>query len=145
MANRRRKRKWRVASKKKKLPPLDTVFNCPFCGHEKTVDCKILRDSSIGIVECRWCTAKHECVISHLEEEIDVYSKWIDALEEVQEKVRVETATEDIEKEEERARKKVRREEKKWENIETPLPSAKYRRHIRPKPAIEFTDDDDDE
>lgn len=67
---------------KKKRGKLDKVFDCPFCGHEQTVDCYIERDAKIGRVECRVCSAKYRSIITHLDEEIDLYHKWIDACEE---------------------------------------------------------------
>eukprot|EP00177_Eucheuma_denticulatum_P002512 GFKZ01004508.1.p1 GENE.GFKZ01004508.1~~GFKZ01004508.1.p1 ORF type:complete len:148 (+),score=28.06 GFKZ01004508.1:56-445(+) len=66
---------------KKKSAKLEKIFDCPFCGHEQTVDCIIERDVSIGRVECRMCGVKYSTIINRLEEEIDVYSKWIDACE----------------------------------------------------------------
>lgn len=68
---------------KKKTAKLDRVFDCPFCGHEKSVDCVIERDVKVGKVECRVCGVKYKSTVHHLEEEIDVYSKWIDALDDV--------------------------------------------------------------
>jgi len=67
---------------KKKTAKLEKIFDCPFCGHEQTVDCVIERDISVGKVECRVCGVKFSSMIHKLEEEIDVYGKWIDALEE---------------------------------------------------------------
>lgn len=66
---------------KKKAPKLDTIFDCPYCGHEKTVDCVIDKSTSIGKVKCRICGVSHESVINKLEEAIDVYANWIDACE----------------------------------------------------------------
>lgn len=67
---------------KKKASKLDKVFDCPFCGHEQTVNCYIERDSKVGRVECRMCGVKYKSTITHLDEEIDVYHKWLDACEE---------------------------------------------------------------
>lgn len=66
---------------KKKVAKLEKIFDCPFCGHEQTVDCVIERDINLGKVECRVCGVKYSSIIHRLEEEIDVYSKWIDACE----------------------------------------------------------------
>lgn len=76
----KRKRATKPAPKKKsaKLP---TVFDCPYCGHEKSVDCIIEKGSSIGRVKCRTCGVSYECVINKLEEAVDVYANWIDACE----------------------------------------------------------------
>lgn len=67
---------------KKKAAKLDKVFDCPFCGHEQTVNCFIERESKLGRVECRVCGVKFKSTITHLDEEIDVYHKWLDACEE---------------------------------------------------------------
>ncbi len=122
------------------------------------MDCRIVRDDSVGIVECRKCTAKHECVINHLEEEIDVYSRWIDALEQMQDKVREEVRGEegggDVEEEEEdddddddelenrRARKRARKSDREWTKGGN---RADKGRETRPKPVVVFTDDEIDE
>lgn len=67
---------------KKKMSKLDKTFDCPFCGHEQTVECCIQRDIKFGRVECRVCGVKYNTVITHLDEEIDLYHKWLDACEE---------------------------------------------------------------
>lgn len=76
----KRKRATKPPSKKK-VAKLEKIFDCPFCGHEQTVDCVIERDINLGKVECRVCGVKYSSIIHRLEEEIDVYSKWIDACE----------------------------------------------------------------
>lgn len=67
---------------KKKTAKLPKIFDCPFCWHEKSVECYIQRDDNLGKIECRVCGVKFTCNIHSLDEEIDVYSKWIDACEE---------------------------------------------------------------
>lgn len=67
---------------KKKRAKLNKHFDCPFCGHEGTVDCYLERDENLGRVECRVCGAKFRAIINHLDEEVDLYHKWIDACEE---------------------------------------------------------------
>lgn len=67
---------------KKKRAKLNKHFDCPFCGHEGTVDCYLERDEKVGRVECRVCGAKFRAIINHLDEEVDLYHKWIDACEE---------------------------------------------------------------
>ncbi|CAN8076273.1 unnamed protein product [Agarophyton chilense] len=64
---------------KKKAAKLEKVFNCPFCGHEESVECKISKSENTGSVECRLCGVRYSTTIGRLEEEIDVYYKWIDA------------------------------------------------------------------
>lgn len=66
---------------KKKRGRLDKIFDCPFCSNEKTVDCVLERDSNIGRVECRVCSAKFRTIITRLDEEVDLYHKWMDACE----------------------------------------------------------------
>lgn len=63
---------------KPKKPVLDRVFNCPFCGHEKTVDCTISKSKGIGSVSCRVCQASYTAEVTHLDEAVDVYAEWID-------------------------------------------------------------------
>lgn len=66
---------------KKKRGKLAKIFDCPFCGHEGTVDCNLDHDNKIGSVECRVCGAKFRSLITRLDEEVDLYHKWIDACE----------------------------------------------------------------
>lgn len=75
MAKRKRSRK---PPPKKKAEKLDTIFDCPFCGNEKCVEASIERRSSLGMVRCRMCDAKHSSKINTLEEAVDVYAAWID-------------------------------------------------------------------
>lgn len=66
---------------KKKTAKLEKIFNCPICGHEESVECFIDRGANMGVVECRTCGAKYSALIHSIEEEVDVFAKWIDALE----------------------------------------------------------------
>mmetsp|Transcript_4910 Transcript_4910/g.13198 ORF Transcript_4910/g.13198 Transcript_4910/m.13198 type:complete len:130 (-) Transcript_4910:671-1060(-) len=79
----RRMGKRKKASKpppKAKRPTLEKVFDCPFCGHEQCVECDMKRAKGIGKVECRLCKEVYEKKISHLDDAIDVYSDWVDAI-----------------------------------------------------------------
>jgi transcription elongation factor Elf1 len=39
-----------------------TTFDCPFCNHEKAVDCKIDKDTSIGSIRCRVCNESYQMI-----------------------------------------------------------------------------------
>uniref|UniRef100_A0A5S6QV99 Transcription elongation factor 1 homolog n=1 Tax=Trichuris muris TaxID=70415 RepID=A0A5S6QV99_TRIMR len=60
---------------------LDTVFNCPFCNHEKSCEAIMDRNRNVGRIECRVCKESFQADINHLTEPVDVYSEWIDACE----------------------------------------------------------------
>ncbi|KAI5062283.1 hypothetical protein GOP47_0022822 [Adiantum capillus-veneris] len=66
---------------KKKMEKLSTVFSCPFCNHESSVECRMDRKNSIGEVNCRICQEHYTTQIDALSEPIDVYSDWIDECE----------------------------------------------------------------
>ncbi|SPC61133.1 related to ELF1  len=67
----------------KEPAPLDTVFTCLFCNHEKAVSCKIDDKARIGYLSCKVCGQKFSADTSPLDQPIDVYSLWIDACEDV--------------------------------------------------------------
>jgi len=79
MAKRKSKRK--PAMKRKAIEPLDTLFNCPFCNHEKSCEVKMDRNRNAGRISCRICAEDFQTTITYLSEPIDVYSEWIDACE----------------------------------------------------------------
>ncbi|RWR90478.1 transcription elongation factor 1 [Cinnamomum micranthum f. kanehirae] len=66
---------------KKRLDKLDMVFNCPFCNHEKTVDCLFDRGNKIAELSCGVCKESYNTSINNLTEAVDVYSEWIDECE----------------------------------------------------------------
>ncbi|KAL6043826.1 Transcription elongation factor 1 [Balamuthia mandrillaris] len=76
------KRKSRKKPVKRVAAKVPTAFDCPFCNHEKAVECKIDKENSIGIVSCNICSAEYKMVTNYLTEPIDVYSEWIDRCEE---------------------------------------------------------------
>ncbi|KAL1925201.1 uncharacterized protein VTP21DRAFT_84 [Calcarisporiella thermophila] len=78
MGKRKSKRKPMV---RRKLT-LDTVFDCLFCNHEKTIECRLDKDSKVGHLKCKVCDVSFQCNINYLSEPIDVYSEWIDACNE---------------------------------------------------------------
>ncbi|KAI9281194.1 hypothetical protein BY458DRAFT_429973, partial [Sporodiniella umbellata] len=67
------KRKTKRKPQRKLKEKLDTQFNCVFCNHENSVDCKIDNTNKLG----------H---LNYLDEPVDVYSAWIDACEDVNKK-----------------------------------------------------------
>ncbi|PWN91226.1 Elf1-domain-containing protein [Acaromyces ingoldii] len=77
----KRKKSTRNVGGSKKREPLDTVFKCLFCKHEKAVTCKI-SDGNATLI-CKICGQSFSCRTNALTAPIDVYSEWIDATEEV--------------------------------------------------------------
>ncbi|WFD40459.1 AAA ATPase Elf1 [Malassezia japonica] len=59
---------------KAKTPPLDTVFTCLFCNHDKAVSCKIDDKARIGYLSCKICGQKFSADTDTLSQPIDVYS-----------------------------------------------------------------------
>ncbi|EFJ27375.1 hypothetical protein SELMODRAFT_84637 [Selaginella moellendorffii] len=60
---------------------LPSVFSCPFCNHESSVECRMDRKNAVGEASCRICQEKYSTQIDALSEPIDVYSEWIDECE----------------------------------------------------------------
>jgi len=82
------RRKTRKAPVKKKLRlEVPKSFDCPFCNHEKTVECKMDREKQIGQIRCSVCDASYQMLINFLSEPVDVYSEWIDQCEAENEQV----------------------------------------------------------
>jgi len=79
MGRRRSKRK--PPPKKKLTGILDTLFDCPFCNHEKSCDVKIDRQNNSAMIQCTVCMEDYKCAVNYLSEPVDVYSEWIDACE----------------------------------------------------------------
>eukprot|EP01083_Nonionella_stella_P014525 40773_1 len=79
----RRKSKKRVI--KMKAQSVSKIFDCPFCNHSKTVECKLDKRKNIGTINCRICTVSFQTIIHHLSEPVDVYSDWIDECQKVNE------------------------------------------------------------
>lgn len=77
----RRKKARKPPPKRKAIEPLDVVFNCPFCNHEKSCEVKMDRNRNTGIISCRVCLEDFQTSINYLSEPVDVYSDWIDACE----------------------------------------------------------------
>ncbi|XP_025684169.1 transcription elongation factor 1 homolog isoform X2 [Arachis hypogaea] len=84
----KRKSRKKAAAPKKKREKLETVFSCPFCNHENSVECHICDGFSdmknmIGELACRICQESFSTAITALSEPIDIYSEWIDECERV--------------------------------------------------------------
>ncbi|KAF2347119.1 Transcription elongation factor 1 [Trinorchestia longiramus] len=77
----RRKSNRKPPPRKKNIVPLDTMFNCPFCNHEKSCEVDIDHERNTARVGCRICMEDFQCTVHYLMEPVDVYNEWIDACE----------------------------------------------------------------
>lgn len=77
----RRKKASKPPPKRKIIEKLDTMFNCPFCNHERSCEVKLDRQRNTGLISCTVCLEDFQTSINYLSEAIDVYSEWIDACE----------------------------------------------------------------
>jgi len=75
------KRKKAKPPPKKRRLTVPKSFDCPFCNHEQSVECKLIREKNMGQILCNTCNTTFEAPITYLSEPIDVYSDWIDACE----------------------------------------------------------------
>lgn len=76
------KRKSKQASVSRKVTtPLDIMFNCPFCNHERSCEVRSDKTKNIARIVCNICNEEFTTNITYLSEPIDVYSDWIDACE----------------------------------------------------------------
>merc|ERR1712154_13072 len=60
---------------------LDTMFDCPFCNHEKGCEVKMEKTKNTGRIQCTVCNEDFQAAINFLSEPLDVYNEWIDACE----------------------------------------------------------------
>jgi len=70
---------------KKAKAKVATSFNCPFCNHPKTVECKMDKKKMEGRVECRVCDVAFDMIINHLTDPVDIFHEWLDTIEEAKE------------------------------------------------------------
>ncbi len=49
----RRKSNRKAPAKRKATEPLDIVFTCPFCNHEKSCDVTMEKNKNVGTIKCR--------------------------------------------------------------------------------------------
>jgi transcription elongation factor Elf1 len=75
----KRKSKKKVTGKVKDTVP--KIFKCPFCAHDGSVEAKLDRKAETGVVSCRVCGESFQSRITTLDDPVDVYTAWIDALE----------------------------------------------------------------
>lgn len=76
-----RKAKAVGVKKTKGMQKLDTQFQCPFCGHGTSVECRIDKKIQIGEAFCWNCLERFCTQIHALTEPIDIYADWIDECE----------------------------------------------------------------
>ncbi len=60
----RRKSSRKPAPKKKLLQPLEKVFTCPFCNHEKSCDVKMELEKNTAYIKCNVCSEDFQTVIN---------------------------------------------------------------------------------
>ncbi|KAK3234976.1 hypothetical protein CYMTET_54797 [Cymbomonas tetramitiformis] len=77
------KRKSKAPTETKKILKVPTSFNCPFCNHGSSVECRIDREAENGEVRCRVCSEGFQMKINNLTDPVDIYSDWIDECERV--------------------------------------------------------------
>jgi transcription elongation factor Elf1 len=58
----RRKSKRKAPTKKNGIVPLDTMFTCPFCNHEKSCEVKLEKDKNVGTITCGVCSEDFQTV-----------------------------------------------------------------------------------
>lgn len=72
------KRKSSKVIKKVKREVVAKIFDCPFCNHERSVECKFDKIAETAMLFCRMCKVTYLTTINNLTEPIDVFSEWID-------------------------------------------------------------------
>ena len=80
------KKKTRRKVIKPPQPKLDTVFNCYKCGTKKTIEVKYNRKEKIATLRCKACGIKFETNIRPADAYIDIYYRWIDHIQEEENK-----------------------------------------------------------
>lgn len=66
-------------------PKVERVFDCPFCCHSKTVEVKLQRPQKKATLKCRICKDNYEFGITKLMLEVDVFCRWIDECQRINE------------------------------------------------------------
>uniref|UniRef100_A0A5S6QA28 Transcription elongation factor 1 homolog n=1 Tax=Trichuris muris TaxID=70415 RepID=A0A5S6QA28_TRIMR len=56
----------------KNIQPLDALFDCSFCNHERTCEVTMGREHSAALMKCRICMEEFQTVINYLSEPTDV-------------------------------------------------------------------------
>lgn len=65
----------------KKREKLDATFDCPVCNDSKSTDYRADKKANVGTIYCRSCFASFTQSINGLSEAIDLYSDWVDSIE----------------------------------------------------------------
>jgi len=68
----------------KKRPKLDKIFKCPKCSHDgSTVQITKKEKEMEAVISCKVCKSSHKYRkrVTYLTEPIDVFSDWIDAID----------------------------------------------------------------
>lgn len=60
----RRKSKRKAPAKRKLTQPLEKVFTCPFCNHEKSCDVKMELEKNTAHIRCTVCSEDFQTVIN---------------------------------------------------------------------------------
>lgn len=68
------KRKSKARVMKKERASVDTIFDCPFCNHKQTVECKMNYTTNLGNIKCRVCAVSfqsdiHRTIALHSDEQ----------------------------------------------------------------------------
>ena len=80
------RRKKSAKPEKRVVNRVPSSFDCPFCNHTETVECKIDRRKGSGTIRCRICEASFQMLVGSLTEAVDIYTEWIDQCEQVHQK-----------------------------------------------------------
>ena len=75
------KKKSRRKIIKAPVPKLDTVFNCPLCGHKKTVAVVFNKKLNVGKLRCKGCNEVYTSNLRRADAYIDIYYRWVDYLQ----------------------------------------------------------------
>ena len=75
------KKKSRRKIIKAPVPKLDTVFNCPLCGHKKTVAVIFNKKENMGYLRCKGCNEEYSSKLRRADAYIDIYYRWVDELQ----------------------------------------------------------------
>ena len=75
------KKKSRRKIIKAPVPKLDTVFNCPLCGHKKTVAVVFNKKENVGHLRCKGCNEEYTSKLRRADAYIDIYYRWVDELQ----------------------------------------------------------------
>lgn len=112
-----------------KKDTIQKTFKCMYCETENSVYVTIKKKDKEGSLKCNKCLRGFSCTITHLDEAVDVYFKWVEAVE--------EQANKEIEAEREKAKEKERTQVRRMErsilkkndtNVETPKPINRKRK-----------------